>query len=263
MKTAKEQNVNRGIFQCELYHLTSKEKLQAILSEGIKPGNGANSILAENLKQPAVSLCKAADVPKWQVLLNADAIVRVSPLVWDELFAIDSRAPKAKTINYYDCEEIRCACRIPPEYLEKALLVKQTRLDQVHHDLALGYTFSLSLLCAQILNMEYAMMSEGCEIPNKDIRELTDTVNGLTGICARIDFTKASGNEYAKLLTEDSLENCAYTFADYYFNEGRCFEHLAKITGPLETAAKQLYECIVKNYPKEALYVEKIGGYSK
>lgn len=88
-----------------------------------------------------------------------------------------------------------------------------------------------------------------------------------------MDFTAASASEYVQAFIKDSIEDCAFTLADWYWDnhpvEGvpgsgkKCYERLPNVDKRLAGIAKPLYRFILGHIPEKALRVKNIGCFCK
>lgn len=208
-----------------LYHVTTKEKADRILSQGLIPMLGENSVFAGEIA-PAICLCKKEDLPYWMILFQRDIILRVN---------IEG-IPMDDHIEYEDYEEWRTTEFIAPDRIKVAHidLEKHTAMQ----NLCLGYLMDLSrvtLLCARYYEHKGYMSG-------KDLGEYLDS---MIWVLNCLDYQSLDKKVIVEYLKKEG-DSGEYMLTDRYKNSDKrlysmlpCYPH-----DKLEEKRRELYGLI-------------------
>ena len=179
-----------------LYHITEKENVPSILSQGLIPRIGNNSMGIENT--PVVCLSRRRDVGYWKILL---ALKNPAVLSIPEITGLEEIR--------YDCyEEYKTYDVIPGNIIKVSRIydTKERKL-QINKDLAKSFMFSLHNLCADCAEFYYENRKR---MKEKDLYK-----NLFWGVkmIKRIDFSALSPEEKLKEL-KNASEDCVFTFSN-------------------------------------------------
>lgn len=242
-----------------MYHVTKKKNLPGIRKKGLVPQIGGNAKIAECREAlPHVYLCEREDVPIWLIFTQSDAVLKAKN--------IETSENSGYHRNYDGYSEFLYFGTVKPESLEPAAYHGKEEMEASMAKLAKGTVYWLSRLTDECIDMEWLRRTGGMGETEweRAARELADGIEYDLAIMSRIDKNALADGEYAKTLTEHSLEECAISFADHYANEGiRCYEKLLQMPEPLKGAAEKLNRFITERFPEPVRNVKEIGGWCK
>lgn len=244
-----------------LYHITRKEKLNDIMTNGIIPKNGLNSEMCGE-SDDFVYLTDEKSLPYWYILTGGDTVISVDKDIVMELETVGRLFPR----DYSRYSEYRVLCTIPAKYLKITDGPSEVKLSKAMSTLAYGYTNSISDMCYELLRADIIR----CDI--EEMKFIASCAESLIAIAERIDFWTVNPFEYRSMIMDYSNYGCVVTFSDYYYpgrseeeikDAGkRCFEHLPNLKHKiLRQAGTSLYQLITKTYAKCVLYPDEIGGF--
>ena len=254
------------------YHVTTQDRLPAILEKGLQPMIGENSVNAgENV--PAIYLSPPKSVPHWFILTHADTVLRIDPKGLDLPLKAWQYGDEP---NYY--HELRTSRPIAPEWISVYRKPDARHLANAMKSLADGYVYALSHLCYSALRLERMLMDD--RLSGMDADVILDDAACIAGaitsnlkIMSGIDFSTLSQKEIAKSVRDYSNEACYVTFADSYYNKNinpdipdagkRCWQHLANVqVEVLKGPCRELNRFIRKTIPPYVRWLPGIGGFA-
>lgn len=254
------------------YHVTTRDRLPAILERGLVPMIGENSTNAgEGL--PAIYLSPPKSVPHWFILTRADVVLRIDPRGLDL---------PLKTWQYGDepdfYHELRTSKPVAPEWISVYKKPDAKHLAGAMRTLADGYVYALSHLCYSALRLERTLMNAclsdtDINMVLEDAAGVADTITSNLRIMSCIDFSTLSQKEIAKNVRDYSNEACYVTFADSYYDKRlnpdipdagkRCWQHLANVqVDVLREPCRELNRFIKKTIPPYVRWLPGIGGFA-
>lgn len=194
------------------YHITIKENIDKIMSDGLIPMIGENSRLALE-EEPMIYLCDEESMPYWLCFLGIyeDSVIKVD--VDDtEICRIsdDTGSTNVRRV----LKEYRVKTRIPPSRLHKVKNpVTQEKYRDVMKELCFNAIRSISYVC-----LECAQYYTGTDLSDTDDDETNYMLGELqtqAAILDRLDFTVVSLSEMKDYLREYG-EFGEYTYDDWY-----------------------------------------------
>ncbi len=250
------------------YHVTTKDKLDAIMKEGLKPTIGKNSA-SVNEDEPAIYLSNRRDIPYWSILLRTDTVLK-----------IDSRGIDLDewSWTYDNYEEFRTHKPISPQWITKSSRPNKAESFAAMRDLAKSYIYTLSYMCFAAIRTEWSWLNDDLSAEGETrVIEAAKTIAGdITAnleIMSYIDFGTITQREIARVVRKHSNDACYITFADSYFSKDsdpdvpdagkRCWQHLANIEmEEMKDACLELHKFIKKVIPPYVRRLPGIGGFA-
>ena len=227
-----------------LYHLTSKENLEAIMKEGLTPKIGDNSKIAGD-HVPSIYLSYKIDLPYWQILLGSSAVVRVN------MEGIDFSKNICHYTNY---REIVLESAIESNRIS---IVEMTPVRKMYMiNLCIGFMYNINKVTECFANYYNNLRTDTITSDFID-KEL----NFLINILKRLDYTCLPKNRIIRELQYMGNE-CMYTFVDFYCNTGnKLYQQLLLYPeDEFSDRRKWLYDYITKAFDG-CLYVNT-GGWT-
>ena len=228
------------------YHFTNKDKLDSILSNGLIPQKGNNSL---SVGEPitAVWLTGRDSLPYWRIMLGRDSLLKVSGL----------DVPDVLCRPYSGYEEYFYEKVISPECLS-VIELPPVDLD-VMHKLCIGYIFSINSCCSTAASCyKYGAGTQD----RKEYSELLEMyIDNILSVVDKLDWSVVDKKDIVKELEYEGA-NGGYTFCDWYKNTGkRLWEQLILYEEDhLSDKRRHIYDYIVKTFDG-CLYTET-GGWT-
>lgn len=158
--------------QQNFYHVTTKDKLEAIQREGLLPKIGSSSLLAGET-EAAVYLCSYKGIAYWSIVLDAPVVLKVR-LESEQLKKLvkDSSAGQ----NEYALYE-----RILPECLSISTCPDKTKTMKA---LCIEMIYNAGALCTQIVNHRRHQAA--------DVKDLCVGARVIVSVLNHLDWTSVS-----------------------------------------------------------------------
>lgn len=213
------------------YHLTKREKVAHILTDGLKPQVGGNTDSVGDALA-VTYMCKEEDVPYWKLILDYDALLKIqlsdSPThrkgygAYSE-YSIDYSIP-ASEITEVPMPEVSISVVdiLRREYLESISAVVLYWVRGIHQQ----YT-----------------------IEDDDVTYINVTMKNYLQILRRLDYATAD-KERVKVWLRDYADDGEYALTDTYLNTGRRLYEVFRSTCE-EYGCNDCVECI--NYLEQSL----------
>lgn len=254
------------------YHVTTRDRLPAILEKGLVPMIGENSANAGE-ELPAIYLSPPKSVPYWFILTRADVVLRIDARGLDLPLKIWQYGGEPRFYN-----ELRTSKPVAPEWISVYRKPDAAHLAAAMKTLADGYIYALSHLCYGALRLERMLMDTHLSDMDmyaiqRDAASVADTITSNLRIMSCIDFSTLSQKEIAKNVRDYSNEACYVTFADSYYDKKlnpdipdagkRCWQHLANVqVDVLREPCRELNKFIRKTIPSYVRWLPGIGGFA-
>ena len=184
------------------YHLTTEEKLEKILKEGIRPQLGDKSSLVHE-KEPAIYLCKKDDLPYWKILLQRPFFL--------EIVGVDEEQTQKFKYDYYN--EYLYKKTISPDQIKSVNPASNIVADFAMTNLCLSYLYSFSryvVACATYYVQEQPEARYG------QIKAMTDS---LLAVLPHLNYSVLQKSSIRKALKEYG-EDGEYALTDAYEGSG-------------------------------------------
>lgn len=184
-----------------LYHVTDLQRLQLILQQGLKPGNGENCIMTSEKNKGCLFLCGLQDVPYWSILLGKDKVVRVNTTRLNE--------EDFEYFNYGKYGEWFTKKPIGFEYTNlSSMFIPKT---DPMNELCEGYVFTLSDLI--VFMTKVGTYPDGYA---NAVKRITHDANSILNVMEnRLDFSYISDLYICNKLEQYGDEG-EYTMCDMY-----------------------------------------------
>lgn len=227
-----------------LYHVTTSDKLESILRNGLIPKIDENGKAVGEYKS-AIYLCDCENVGKWKAVLGCDTVLRISNIDFDSL--IDR--------NYGFLHEYINYNKIEPKNIEKVAMY--TTKQQVE-GLCSNYTLHLCYLVCIIVRYYDGYYDDDKAFIEEWIKH---TIRVTIDVMRRLNFGSVRHEVIADALINYGVEG-EYTFLDTYNNtKYRLYEQIIRFPkDDLYDLRKELYDFIVETY-KDHLHIYT-GGYT-
>lgn len=216
-----------------LYHLTTKDAVNSILKNGLKPSIGERSKQVGETKK-AIYICGKHDIPYWQAILGLNTVLKID--------ANDIEINRENTFETGMYTEYMIHTTIPPEKITVETLNKHKPSNKIIHDLALSYMSNISYLCvacAKYYTYKNTDKEEAFYYPPDVLQKSMETT---LAVLNRLDYALCSTKEKRYELRQ--LGDGNYSFVDHYD-----FDH----PWDDQTTRPKLYTMLIK-YEKDELY---------
>lgn len=239
------------------YHLTSQDSVESILTNGLEPRIGNNSLLIMEEK-PAIYLSDLESLSYWIILLKIDkpALLKIE--------LDDLACKKIEDVLYDNYIEYVCHDIINPSCISvdvdtmKFLSDIQRTLPESNFamkNICMAFFDDISHMCRQFVR-HYDTDTIKIDPERREWLQ-----NQLT-LLSRLDWSCLPQSKYCELLTELG-ESGEYTFDDRFKNKGKIWQEIAQFDydePEIKELAIQLSNFIQKNFP-ECLDLNT-GGYT-
>lgn len=217
--------------QC-LYHLTSLTKWKEIKKTGLKPLIGENGRLCAE-SRPTIFLSDHHSIPFWQILLEADVLLKIHRKDLQEEHLVDET-------EYNGYKEYGYLKPIPMEQIQRIPLASPKQ--EIRETLCRNYLWMLSNTvreCADYYN------GRGGYAPEMIRRNL----KVITGILSRLDYKTCDSKRIIKEIRAMGEEG-EYVFTDQYKeSKERLWSQLIRYPkDSLSEDRRKLYEQIRRSF---------------
>lgn len=225
------------------YHVTTEDKVESILQNGLQPQKGNNSEKVE--EESLVFLSEWDSVRYWAAILGRKVMLRVPK---DKV-----NSPERYNRGLYD----EVLTESPVYGMELCDFYAPELSDIEMRKLICNYTGMLNMFCTNLANLY-------TRYPDSDVDTRTYLGNSISAtltVMKRLNWSVVTPSDLAKYLEEEG-DDGEFTICDYYLNTGRkLYEQLVFYpVDALTPIRKRLHDFIVDKY-NVALYVQT-GGYT-
>lgn len=181
------------------YHITTPECVDSILKNGLMAQIGENAKLV-GTEDPYVYLCYEKDIPFWMILLQSSVILEITGF-----------KGVLESYPYNGYAELIALDSIPAKYIHVSDL--KPDLSEAMKHLCISYVYTLSNLCAEIMNYyenKYPWDKEYRDGLMEDIRSVAQTLKLL-------DYTCVPPEELKQAIWDSG--DGSYSFVGRYQND--------------------------------------------